>query len=151
MNQFGAGEVEYLVPALLAIKMIRRSGCTLPIELWFPADEIVTGPLLQKIDSLGAHVCSFPVDAALGKARFLYFSFSFFMSSYLGGGITVPVDAPLDKARLSFWLFFSFFFSTSGEVSPISGTVIIVRPSALDCLLATARVDCLPLRQLSIA
>jgi Mannosyltransferase putative len=33
------GKAKYLVPALISIKALRSTGCTLPIELFFPSSE----------------------------------------------------------------------------------------------------------------
>ena len=30
------GKLQYLVPSLIALRALRRTGCTLPAELWFP-------------------------------------------------------------------------------------------------------------------
>ena len=64
-----AGEAPHLVPALVAVQMIRKAGCLLPIELWFPTDEVITGPLVDKLRGLGAHVCTFFAPSSLGKVR----------------------------------------------------------------------------------
>ena len=64
------GDIQpYLVPALIAVKAIRRTGCTLPIEMWFPADEVITGPLVGKLKAMDVHIWTFPVPRSLGKVR----------------------------------------------------------------------------------
>jgi alpha 1,2-mannosyltransferase len=62
------GKLQYLVPSLVAIRALRRTGCTLPVELWFPDNEAMPTPELQQLlGQMGVHIQTLPVPAALGQ------------------------------------------------------------------------------------
>ena len=61
------GKLQYLVPSLIALRALRRTGCTLPAELWFPDNEHLPGEELQTlVHKLGAHIRTVAVPRALG-------------------------------------------------------------------------------------
>jgi hypothetical protein len=62
------GRFKYLVPSLVAIKAVRETGCTLPIELWFPSNEPLPKRSLQRlIEGMGVNLRMLPVPHALGQ------------------------------------------------------------------------------------
>ena len=65
------GKMEYLVPALVAIRALRKTGCTLPIELWLPDTEPrPPDVILDKVaDKLGVYPRTLAMPAALGNVR----------------------------------------------------------------------------------
>jgi hypothetical protein len=64
------GKLQYLVPSLVAIRALRRTGCKLPIELWFPDNEVMPTPQLQQLlAKLGVHIRTLQVPKALGQVR----------------------------------------------------------------------------------
>lgn len=64
------GAPPYLTPMLVTLKALRRTGCTLPVEVWFPEAEAPTAALAASLELLGARLCVFPFPAFLGKVRF---------------------------------------------------------------------------------
>lgn len=64
-----SGNVPYLVPSIIALKALRRTGCTLPVEFWFPANETPTLGVAMKLHRLGATVHKFPVPTTLSHVR----------------------------------------------------------------------------------
>ncbi|PNW86953.1 hypothetical protein CHLRE_02g102750v5 [Chlamydomonas reinhardtii] len=48
------GSLRYLVPAWVSLHVLRRSGCRLPVEVWFPAAEYPTPELEAALAALGA-------------------------------------------------------------------------------------------------
>lgn len=66
-----SGNLPYLVPSVVALKAIRRTGCTLPVEFWFPANESPTLGVAMKLHRLGATVRKFPVPTTLAHVRCL--------------------------------------------------------------------------------
>jgi alpha 1,2-mannosyltransferase len=64
-----SGSLPYLVPSLVALKSLRRSGCNLPIELWFPETEMPAIDIARGIERLGARVQTFPLPDVLGTVR----------------------------------------------------------------------------------
>ncbi|KAG2454624.1 hypothetical protein HYH02_000465 [Chlamydomonas schloesseri] len=48
------GTLRYLVPAWVSLHVLRRSGCRLPVEVWFPAAEYPTPELEAALAALGA-------------------------------------------------------------------------------------------------
>jgi hypothetical protein len=66
------GKLQYLVPSLIAIRALRRTGSKLPVELWFPENEPLPHPELQTlIARLGVHIRTLPVPSALGQVCYL--------------------------------------------------------------------------------
>eukprot|EP00884_Botryococcus_braunii_P021243 jgi/Botrbrau1/7802/Bobra.0159s0230.1 len=47
------GGLTYMVPAWVNVHMLRRTGCQLPVEMWFPAVEYPTPPLIAALAQLG--------------------------------------------------------------------------------------------------
>lgn len=64
-----SGNLPYLVPSVIALKAIRRTGCKLPVEFWFPANEGPTLGVAMKLHRLGASVRKFPVPTTLTHVR----------------------------------------------------------------------------------
>jgi hypothetical protein len=64
-----SGAAPYLVPSLIALKALRRAGCTLPVEMWLPEAEApppqMFAQLQQDVAQLGAKLTLLPVPAAL--------------------------------------------------------------------------------------
>ena len=54
------GGVTYTVPAWVALHMLRRAGCVLPVEVWFPPSEAPTAGLASALADLGAGVRILP-------------------------------------------------------------------------------------------
>ncbi|KAG2436436.1 hypothetical protein HXX76_006739 [Chlamydomonas incerta] len=48
------GSLRYLVPAWVSLHVLRKSGCRLPVEVWFPAAEYPTPELEAALAALGA-------------------------------------------------------------------------------------------------
>jgi alpha 1,2-mannosyltransferase len=48
------GGLTYMVPAWVALHMLRRAGSSLPVEVWFPAAEAPTPGLVSALARLGA-------------------------------------------------------------------------------------------------
>jgi alpha 1,2-mannosyltransferase len=51
-----AGGLKYTVPAWVALSSLRRAGCALPAELWFPAAELPDAAFAAALRNLGAAV-----------------------------------------------------------------------------------------------
>ncbi|DBB17802.1 TPA: hypothetical protein ACH3X3_002830 [Trebouxia sp. C0006] len=51
-----AGGLTYMVPAWVNIHMLRRTGCTLPVEMFFPGKELPTAELEAALSEVGV-VC----------------------------------------------------------------------------------------------
>lgn len=64
-----SGNLPYLVPSVIALKAIRRTGCKLPVEFWFPANEAPSFGVAMKLHRLGATVRKFPVPTTLTHVR----------------------------------------------------------------------------------
>jgi hypothetical protein len=65
-----SGSMPYLVPSMIALRALRATGCTLPVEFWFPENEIPDYDVAKQLESLGAQVQVFPFDPeVLGKVR----------------------------------------------------------------------------------
>lgn len=62
-----SGSMPYLVPSLIALKSLRRVGCQLPVELWFPSSEAPPAGVSFKLKRLGATARKFPLPEVLGK------------------------------------------------------------------------------------
>lgn len=62
-----SGDMKYLVPSLITLKALRRVGCQLPVELWFPSTEPPPDALAAKLKRLGATARTFTVPPVLGK------------------------------------------------------------------------------------
>jgi alpha 1,2-mannosyltransferase len=39
-SRFRSGGLQYMVPAWVALHTLRRTGCQLPVEMWFAAREM---------------------------------------------------------------------------------------------------------------
>ncbi|DBA65601.1 TPA: hypothetical protein ACH3X2_002666 [Trebouxia sp. C0005] len=52
-----AGGLTYFVPAWINIHMLRKTGCTLPVEMFFPAEEYPTKAVEQELQQIGV-MCS---------------------------------------------------------------------------------------------
>jgi alpha 1,2-mannosyltransferase len=48
-----AGGLRYTVPAWVNVHMLRRTGCTLPVEMFFPEKEFPTSELQRALARLG--------------------------------------------------------------------------------------------------
>ena len=51
-----SGGLKYAVPAWVALSALRRAGCALPAELWFPAAEVPDAAFADALRHLGAGV-----------------------------------------------------------------------------------------------
>lgn len=64
-----SGAAPYLLPSLVALKALRRTGCTLPVEMWMPEEEApapdVLAGLQQDMAQLGAKLALLPIPPAL--------------------------------------------------------------------------------------
>ncbi|GLC36242.1 hypothetical protein PLESTB_001364800 [Pleodorina starrii] len=47
------GGMHYLTPAWVNLHLLRRTGCTLPVELWFPVEEFPTPAVEAALQDLG--------------------------------------------------------------------------------------------------
>lgn len=64
-----SGATPYLVPSLIALKALRRTGCTLPVEMWLPEAEApepeIRLGLQHDLEQLGAKLILLPVPPVL--------------------------------------------------------------------------------------
>ena len=60
---FLGGGPTYLVPTLVALRALRLSGCSLPVEVWFPRAEAPTRGLERLLGELGAVARLLPGEA----------------------------------------------------------------------------------------
>eukprot|EP00892_Ulva_mutabilis_P002081 jgi/Ulvmu1/11874/UM081_0032.1 len=77
-----SGNLPYLVPSVIALKAIRRTGCKLPVEFWFPANEAPTLGVAMKLHRLGATVRKFPVPTTLTHGAFFMKAIVVLLSSF---------------------------------------------------------------------
>lgn len=93
-----SGDMKYLVPSLITLKALRRVGCQLPVELWFPSTEPPPDALAAKLKRLGATARMFTVPPVLGKGGFYMKSIVLMLSSFkeviLLDADQVPVTNP---------------------------------------------------------
>ncbi|GFH10175.1 uncharacterized protein HaLaN_05442 [Haematococcus lacustris] len=54
-----AGGLKYMVSAWISLHMLRRTGCLLPVEVWFPLSELPTPELEDQLLLMGAVVRTF--------------------------------------------------------------------------------------------
>lgn len=43
------GGLQYFVPAWVMISMLRKSGCALSVEIWFPTEELPSEPAVKEL------------------------------------------------------------------------------------------------------
>jgi len=63
-----AGGLTYMVPAWVNVAMLRRAGCGLPVELWFPPAEAPTEAMEAALAALGATARVLPASAGAAGA-----------------------------------------------------------------------------------
>lgn len=64
------GMPPYLTPTLVTLRALRRTGCALPVEVWFPEAEAPSAEIAAGLARLGARACVFPVPGLLGNVSF---------------------------------------------------------------------------------
>jgi hypothetical protein len=123
-----SGSGPYLIPSLICVKALRRAGCRLPVELWFPENEVLGVDLTREVEELGARIQVFPFPEVLGKvcgrnvcySRSTKYLCGMFVSSFLFFACACGVSSPFIllhyRRLLDYLLDYLYYYCSSAQM-----------------------------------